>query len=108
MLVQIDPRDYQVALAQAEANLAAATGGETFEVEEMYPAYISVAELQSEKTALIYLRAAMAAEKVHAEIYKKAIEALGKGVVLGGTLPWGLRCLRKPHQACRLGRDSHW
>lgn len=60
-------------------NLAAAVGGETFEVEEMYPAYISVAELQSEKTALIYLRAAMAAEKVHTAIYKRAIEALGKG-----------------------------
>ncbi len=60
-------------------NLAAAVGGETFEVEEMYPAYISVAELQSEKTALIYLRAAMAAEKVHAAIYKKAIEAIDKG-----------------------------
>lgn len=60
-------------------NLAAAVGGETFEVEEMYPAYINVAELQGEKMAGIFLRAAMAAEKVHAAVYKKAKEAMDKG-----------------------------
>lgn len=60
-------------------NLAAAVGGETFEVEEMYPAYINVAELQGEKTAGIFLRAAMAAERVHAAVYKKAKEAMDKG-----------------------------
>ena len=60
-------------------NLTAAVGGETFEVEEMYPAYISVAELQGEKAALINMRAAMAAERVHTAIYKKAAEAMDKG-----------------------------
>jgi len=60
-------------------NLAAAVGGETFEVEEMYPAYIKVAELQGEKAAGISLNAAIAAERVHAAIYKKAKEALDKG-----------------------------
>jgi len=60
-------------------NLAAAVVGETFEVEEMYPAYINVAELQGEKVAGIFLRAAMAAERVHAAVYKKAKEAMDKG-----------------------------
>jgi len=60
-------------------NLTAAVGGETFEVEEMYPAYINVAELQGEKTALFFLNAAIAAEKVHAAVYKKAKEAMDKG-----------------------------
>jgi len=60
-------------------NLAAAVAGETFEVEEMYPAYINVAELQGEKMAVIFLHAAMAAEQVHAVVYKKAKEAVDKG-----------------------------
>ena len=59
-------------------NLASAVGGENFEVEEMYPAYINVAELQKEKTAGFFLNAAMAAEKVHASIFKKAKEAADK------------------------------
>jgi rubrerythrin len=63
-------------------NLAAAVGGETFEVEEMYPAYINVADLQREKMAGIFLRAAMAAEQVHAAVYKKAKEAVDKGMDL--------------------------
>jgi rubrerythrin len=60
-------------------NLKDAFEGESFEIEEMYPAYIKVAELQEEKKALIYLHAAMAAEKVHAGIYKKAQEAVSRG-----------------------------
>ncbi len=60
-------------------NLAAAVGGENFEVEEMYPAYIQVAEAQGEQAAKMSLDRAMAAEKVHAGIYKRAQEALAKG-----------------------------
>jgi rubrerythrin len=64
------------------ANLRTAVAGETFEVEEMYPAYVAVAELQEEKTALMFLSRALAAEKVHAAIYRKAQEALDKGADL--------------------------
>ena len=35
-----------------QANLEAAIGGETYEVEEMYPAFLAVAELQKEKFAV--------------------------------------------------------
>jgi rubrerythrin len=60
-------------------NLAAAVAGETFEVEEMYPAFMKVAESQNEKTALMYFGRAIAAEKIHAGIYKKAQAAVDKG-----------------------------
>ncbi len=60
-------------------NLDAAVGGETFEVEEMYPAYGAVAELQSEKKALRSMNWALEAEKVHAGLYTQAKQALQAG-----------------------------
>jgi rubrerythrin len=60
-------------------NLSGAIRGETFEIEEMYPAYVKVAELQGEKTALIFLNYALAAEKVHAGIYGKVKASVDKG-----------------------------
>jgi rubrerythrin len=60
-------------------NLVDARGGENFEVEEMYPAYIKVAEAQGEKTALTYFNYALEAEKVHGGIYQRAKEAVAKG-----------------------------
>jgi rubrerythrin len=64
------------------ANLGAAIGGETFEVEQMYPAYKVVAESQGEKKALRYMDWAFEAEKIHAKLYagaKQSVEA-GKDV----------------------------
>src|SRR4030066_127310 len=60
-------------------NLQTAIDGETFEVTEMYPAYINVAEDQGEKTALMWFNAALVAEKVHAGLYKRAKESVEKG-----------------------------
>jgi rubrerythrin len=60
-------------------NLEAAVGGENFEVEEMYPAYLAVAEAQEEKAAAFTLNAAMAAEKVHEGIYRIAKETVTAG-----------------------------
>jgi rubrerythrin len=56
-------------LGQTADNLQAAIGGETFEVEEMYPAYRAVAELQEEKSAVRTTTWALEAEKVHAGMY---------------------------------------
>jgi len=53
-------------------NLAEAFGGETFEVEEMYPAYVAVAEEQEEKRAIRAMNWALEAEKVHAQLYSAA------------------------------------
>ncbi|MBC7098315.1 rubrerythrin family protein [Candidatus Bipolaricaulota bacterium] len=60
-------------------NLDVAIAGETFEVEEMYPAYKAVAELQGENGARRSTHYALEAEKIHAELYKKAKEAAEKG-----------------------------
>lgn len=60
-------------------NLEAARGGEIFEVEQMYPAYIAVAEMQEEKAALSAMRFAIEAEKVHADLFTKAKEAVDSG-----------------------------
>ncbi|MEJ5199022.1 MAG: rubrerythrin family protein [Anaerolineae bacterium] len=66
-------------------NLETALAGETFEINEMYPAYIEVAKAQEEKRALGSMEDALAAEKVHAALYAKAKEAVagGKDVELG-------------------------
>lgn len=66
-------------IGKTEENLHAAIEGETFEVEEMYPAYIRVAEEQQEKGAETVTKWAMEAEKVHAKLYKKAKEAVTGG-----------------------------
>ncbi len=59
-------------VGNAVDNLASAIGGETFEVEEMYPAYKAVAEAQGEKSALTGINWALEAEKVHAVLYSNA------------------------------------
>jgi len=56
-------------------NLAEAIAGETFEVDEMYPAYHAVAELQGEKGAIRSTHYALEAEKVHAAMYANARES---------------------------------
>jgi rubrerythrin len=64
---------------KTKENLQVAIEGETFEVEEMYPTYIYVAEKQQEKAAETFSRWALEAEKVHAVLYKKAKEAVTEG-----------------------------
>lgn len=67
------------------ANLQGAIDGELHEVNEMYPAYLEVAKMQDEKAAQRSMGYALEAEKVHAEMYGKAKEAVdaGKDVELG-------------------------
>ena len=62
-----------------EQSLDLAIGGEEFEVDEMYPAYIAVAETQSEKSAIRSLTWAWKAEQTHAALYKEALEAIKAG-----------------------------
>jgi len=66
-------------IGKTAANLQAAVEGETFEVEEMYPAYKVVAESQGEKAAVRMFNAALEAEKVHAGLYKRAKKAVDAG-----------------------------
>jgi len=60
-------------------NVKVAIEGETFEVEEMYPVYINTAQMQEEKGAEFSTTSALAAEKVHAEMYKAALPTVEAG-----------------------------
>ncbi len=60
-------------------NLQVAINGETYEVEEMYPAFRAVAELQEEKGAVRSTSWALEAEKVHAQLYDEAKAAVEGG-----------------------------
>ncbi|MFW6160342.1 MAG: rubrerythrin family protein, partial [Acidobacteriota bacterium] len=60
-------------------NLEIAIEGEGFEVNEMYPVYIEVARKQGEKGAETATSWALAAEKVHEKLYKKAKETAAQG-----------------------------
>ena len=59
-------------LAETSENLQVGIDGETYEVEEMYPAFTAVAELQEERGAVRSTKWAREAEKIHAEMYAGA------------------------------------
>ena len=60
-------------------NLAGAIDGESFEIAEMYPAYIAVAEAQGEEDAKVAFHHAFEAEKVHHALYGRAKVAVDAG-----------------------------
>ncbi|RMG59343.1 MAG: rubrerythrin family protein [Deltaproteobacteria bacterium] len=62
-----------------EGNLQTAINGENFEVDEMYPAYGAVADLQEEKGAQRSIHFAVEAEKIHSSLYTEAKEAVRAG-----------------------------
>ena len=60
-------------------NLQTAIEGETFEVEDMYPAYLELTKYFGEKGAEISFNYALSAEKIHASMYGEAKEKATKG-----------------------------
>jgi rubrerythrin len=60
-------------------NLGTALAGETFEIDEMYPVYLSDAKLQNEKDAERSSHYALEAEKIHAVMYQKARDVAAQG-----------------------------
>ncbi len=59
-------------------NLKAAVAGETYEYEEMYPPMLADAEAEGHKAKRMF-KFAVEAEKIHARLYKRALEAAEKG-----------------------------
>lgn len=59
-------------------NIQTGIDGENFEINEMYPAYNAIAELQEEKGAKLSIHYALEAEKIHEELYKKAKEKVSE------------------------------
>ena len=57
-------------------NLALAIAGETFEINEMYPAYLRVAEMQEERGAVRSFEWAYGTEKMHKALFEKAQAAI--------------------------------
>src|SRR5512138_2061064 len=68
-------------------NLQAAADGEGYEFKSMYPPMVAEAQAEKNQAAVTSFQYAMAAEKVHYELYNKALNA-----VKGG----------KDMQACRV------
>lgn len=65
-------------VASTEANLREAIGGETHEFTSMYPQMIKDATNEGFDAALKSFTFANAVEKVHAALYQKALETLGR------------------------------
>jgi rubrerythrin len=66
-------------------NLRAAWGGETFEIDEMYPAYDAVAKLQQNTSAQTSIRYALTAEKDHQAIYNSTLKGVEGSQDLGSA-----------------------
>ncbi len=64
------------AIGDTRANLEAAIAGETFEFESMYPAMIEAARQEDHKMALRSFTFANEVEKIHADLYRKALDNL--------------------------------
>jgi rubrerythrin len=64
-------------LSTAE-NLKVAIDGENYEHVSMYPQFIEDAKAESDKRALRSFEMAMEVEKVHEQLYKEALDSLGK------------------------------
>ena len=61
-------------IKKSDENLVNAYDGENYEVEEMYPVFNNTAKFQNEKQAEISTHFALETEKIHRDIYSKAIE----------------------------------
>lgn len=71
-------KHFQVAnkVKSTEENLQDAVDGETYEFESMYPGFLETAKEEENKKAIQTFTYAMEAEKVHAKLYKEALENL--------------------------------
>ena len=66
-------------IGKTAANLDSAIAGENFEVDEMYAAYLEVADAQGEQGAHRSMTYAIEAEKLHAVLYGQAKSAVTAG-----------------------------
>lgn len=65
-------------IKSTKANLEEAINGESYEFQKMYPRMIKDAEEEGKKGALRSFNFANEVEKIHADLYKKAVENIGK------------------------------
>jgi rubrerythrin len=65
-------------IKSTKENLEEAINGESYEFQKMYPRMIKDAEAEGIKGALRSFNFANEVEKIHAELYRKALENIGK------------------------------
>jgi rubrerythrin len=65
-------------IRSTKENLSEAINGESYEFQKMYPTMIEDARAESIQGALKSFEYANAVEKVHADLYKKALDSLGR------------------------------
>jgi rubrerythrin len=87
-------------------NLQAAIDGETYEFTQMYPPMVEQAEAEAHKAKRMF-GYAVEAEKVHAKLYAKALEAARQGKDLEGVEFYlcpvcGYIEFGKPTEACPI------
>jgi rubrerythrin len=61
-------------------DLQISINGETYEVDEMYPSFMEIADMQEEYAARVSFRYAWETEKIHAEFYRRAMKYAEKGI----------------------------
>ena len=71
-------------MASTRDNLKAAIEGETYEYATMYPPMLEQAQAEGHRARLMF-GFAVKAEAVHAELYKRALEAVEQGKDLAET-----------------------
>ena len=85
-------------------NLKEAIAGETHEFKKMYPEMIEAAKAEGNKNADRSFSYANAVEKVHANLYQKALDSLGKGkeddVTYWVCYVCGYTCENEPPEKC--------
>lgn len=65
-------------IGDTEKNLLAAIDGETYEFTQMYPGFIEQAENEGNSRATISFKHASQVEKIHNNLYNKALENIGR------------------------------
>jgi rubrerythrin len=72
-------------IGKTVANIEGAIAGENFEVDEMYAAYLEVADAQGEQGAHRSMTYAIEAEKIHSVLYgqAKSVATAGQDLVVG-------------------------
>lgn len=83
-------------------NLKEAIAGETHEFQSMYPQMIADAEAAGDKVALRSFTYANEVEKIHAELYQKALEQMGdmEEVDYWICSVCGYTCAKEPPEEC--------
>ena len=93
-------------IASTAENLEAAIGGETYEHTEMYPPMFEQAQAEGNPAKRMFAFA-LEAEKVHAVLYQKALEAVRNGQDISASEIWlcpicGHIELANPQEKCPI------